>query len=100
VGHVPRADADRAGTGFLQPGDHPQERRLPAARRADEDAELAVLGLEDAPTDTIHSPAGGTNPRLFLAPGLLMFAIYVIIPIFQSTWISFYEWLASPTLTS
>ncbi|MBB3320180.1 MULTISPECIES: sugar ABC transporter permease [unclassified Rhizobium] len=31
-------------------------------------------------------------PWLFLAPGLLMFAIYVIIPIFQSVWISFYDW--------
>ncbi len=31
-------------------------------------------------------------PWLFLAPGILMFAIYVIIPIFQSIWISFYEW--------
>ncbi len=31
-------------------------------------------------------------PWLFLAPGLFMFLIYVIIPIFQSIWISFYEW--------
>ena len=31
-------------------------------------------------------------PWLFLAPGLAMFAIYVIIPIFQSMWISFYDW--------
>ncbi|MEQ8401207.1 MAG: sugar ABC transporter permease [Roseitalea porphyridii] len=31
-------------------------------------------------------------PWLFLAPALIMFAIYVIIPIFQSIWISFYEW--------
>jgi multiple sugar transport system permease protein len=31
-------------------------------------------------------------PWLFLAPGLLMFAVYVIIPIFQSMWISFYDW--------
>lgn len=31
-------------------------------------------------------------PWLFLAPGALMFAIYVIIPIFQSMWISFYDW--------
>ncbi len=32
------------------------------------------------------------SPWLFLAPGLAMFAIYVIIPIFQSMWISFYDW--------
>jgi multiple sugar transport system permease protein len=31
-------------------------------------------------------------PWLFLAPGLLMFLIYVIIPVFQSIWISFYDW--------
>jgi multiple sugar transport system permease protein len=31
-------------------------------------------------------------PWLFLAPGILMFALYVIIPIFQSMWISFYDW--------
>ncbi|MFN3846240.1 MAG: carbohydrate ABC transporter permease [Paracoccaceae bacterium] len=31
-------------------------------------------------------------PWLFLAPGLLMFMVYVIIPIFQSIWISFYDW--------
>ena len=31
-------------------------------------------------------------PWLFLAPGVLIFMIYVIFPIFQSVWISFYEW--------
>ena len=31
-------------------------------------------------------------PWLFLAPGLIMFMVYVIIPIFQSVWISFYDW--------
>ncbi len=31
-------------------------------------------------------------PWLFLAPGILIFLVYVIIPIFQSVWISFYEW--------
>lgn len=31
-------------------------------------------------------------PWLFLAPGAIMFALYVIIPIFQSVWISFYDW--------
>ncbi|WP_136443932.1 carbohydrate ABC transporter permease [Pacificoceanicola onchidii] len=31
-------------------------------------------------------------PWLFLAPGIFMFAIYVIIPIFQSINISFYAW--------
>ena len=31
-------------------------------------------------------------PWLFLAPGIAMFAIYVIIPIFQSMSISLYAW--------
>ena len=31
-------------------------------------------------------------PWLFLAPGIIMFLLYVIFPIFQSIWISFYEW--------
>ena len=32
------------------------------------------------------------TPWLFLAPGLIMFLVYVILPIFQSIAISFYEW--------
>ncbi len=32
------------------------------------------------------------TPWLFLIPGILMFSIYVIIPIFQSFWISLHEW--------
>ena len=32
------------------------------------------------------------TPLLFLAPGVLFFAVYVIVPIFQSIGISFYEW--------
>ncbi|MCA3554777.1 carbohydrate ABC transporter permease [Aestuariivirga sp.] len=31
-------------------------------------------------------------PWLFLAPGALLFLLYVIIPIGQSVWISFYDW--------
>lgn len=31
-------------------------------------------------------------PWLFLAPGILNFLIYVIMPIFQPVWISFFEW--------
>ncbi len=32
------------------------------------------------------------TPWLFLLPGVLFFALYVIFPIFQSFWISFHEW--------
>ncbi len=31
-------------------------------------------------------------PWLFLAPGMLFFAVYVILPIFQSIWVSFFDW--------
>ena len=31
-------------------------------------------------------------PWLFLAPGMAMFAVYVIAPIFESMWISLYDW--------
>ena len=29
---------------------------------------------------------------MFLAPGLFMFAVYVLIPIGQSLWLSFFDW--------
>lgn len=32
------------------------------------------------------------TPWLFLIPGIVFFSIYVVIPIFQSFWISFHEW--------
>ena len=42
-------DEDFAGGNLLQAGDHAEQRRFPAARRADEDDELAVLdGKVDA----------------------------------------------------
>lgn len=31
-------------------------------------------------------------PIIFLAPALIFFTLYVVAPIFQSMWISFYEW--------
>jgi multiple sugar transport system permease protein len=31
-------------------------------------------------------------PYLFLAPGAAFFLLYVILPIFESVWISFYDW--------
>jgi len=31
-------------------------------------------------------------PWVFLAPALIFFAIYVVLPIFESIWLSFYEW--------
>ena len=40
------ADPQLAVGDVLEPGDHPQRRRLPAARRADEDHELAVGDVE------------------------------------------------------
>ena len=46
LGDVPLADRDRPGGDLLEAGDHPQERRLAAAGRADENDELPVLDRE------------------------------------------------------
>jgi multiple sugar transport system permease protein len=32
------------------------------------------------------------TPWLFLIPGIFFFSVYVVIPIFQSFWISFHQW--------
>jgi multiple sugar transport system permease protein len=45
-----------------------------------------------APTSSWKANQRRLAPWLFLTPGILMFLIYVIIPIFQSMWISFYDW--------
>ena len=39
------------------------------------------------------------TPWLFLAPGIILFLVYVIIPIFQSLLISLYEWDGIGTMT-
>ena len=44
-------DGDLAAGHALEPGDHPEDRALAAARRADQDAELAVADLE---VDAVH----------------------------------------------
>ena len=51
LGHIDPADRHGAAGHFLQAGDHAQERRLPAARGADEHDELAVGDLE---TDVVN----------------------------------------------
>lgn len=47
-----------------------------------------------ASTDSLNSRRlpRAFAPWLFLAPGMAMFLVYVIIPIFQSLWVSFYDW--------
>ena len=54
--HHPVADPDRAARDLLQPGDHPQRRRLAAARGADEDDELAVGDVRSMPWITSVLP--------------------------------------------
>ena len=55
------ADRDLAVGDLLQPGDHAQQRRLAAARRADQHAELAVVDLD---VDAVHDL--GWCRRIFL----------------------------------
>ena len=46
VGHVTPGDHDPSGRRVLEPGDHPQRRRLPAAAGADQREELACPQVE------------------------------------------------------
>ena len=55
VGHVALADRDRAARYLLEAGDHPQQRRLAAARRPDEDEELAAADRERDVVDGDHA---------------------------------------------
>ena len=54
--HVSVADHDRAGGRRLEPGERPQQRRLPAARRTEEREELAVLDLDVELVDRPDAP--------------------------------------------
>ena len=51
----PAADRDRAVRDLLEARDHPQRRRLAAARRADEDEELAVADVEREVVDGLDA---------------------------------------------
>jgi hypothetical protein len=48
-------DRDRAGVDLLEPGEHPQQRRLAAARRADQHHELAVRDVERNAVDDFRA---------------------------------------------
>jgi multiple sugar transport system permease protein len=72
-----------------------RERTL-SKREAGEGRHHSTLHYDGTDT-TMSTPAKRWNQRdyapwLFLAPGVLIFLLYVIFPIFQSIWISFYEW--------
>ncbi|AEF54969.1 carbohydrate ABC transporter permease [Marinomonas posidonica] len=40
----------------------------------------------------LHSKQQQWMPVLFLAPAVILFVVYVVFPILQSIWLSFYEW--------
>ena len=52
------ADADLAAGDVLEPGDHAQQGRLPAAGRADQDDELAILDVDRHAVDDLRRPEG------------------------------------------
>ncbi|MFK7860406.1 MAG: carbohydrate ABC transporter permease [Granulosicoccus sp.] len=52
----------------------------------------AVFDGPGKPAGWLHRNRIKLAPWLFLLPGLIFFSIYVIIPIFQSIWISFFAW--------
>ncbi len=56
---------------------------------------MTQASLADSRADTeswFHRNQQSLAPWLFLAPGLLFFALYVVFPIFQSFNLSLYEW--------
>jgi hypothetical protein len=63
------ADANRPGGDVLEPGDHPQRRGLAAARRTDEDDELAVGDVEVHLLDRARSVGVDLGQLLELDPG-------------------------------
>lgn len=52
----------------------------------------AALPTDHAPRARRRRGPKWLAPALFLAPGVFMFVVYVIAPIFESIWISFYDW--------
>lgn len=50
----------------------------------------AFIGITS--TDLFQRNKIAFSPWIFLSVGLVFFMIYVIIPIFDSIWLSFYEW--------
>ncbi|GGX66885.1 carbohydrate ABC transporter permease [Saccharospirillum salsuginis] len=52
----------------------------------------ALSAVAKAQRPTAASRWHTLTPYLFLLPALALFAVYVIAPIFQSIWISFFEW--------
>jgi len=51
-----------------------------------------ALNQPGKPPGWLHRNRIKLAPWLFLLPGLVFFSVYVIIPIFQSIWISFFAW--------
>ena len=69
VAHHALADGDPARVVLLEPGDHPQRRRLAAARRPEQDDETAVGHHER------HAVDGRTAPKRLLTPSTSTFGI-------------------------
>lgn len=53
---------------------------------------MATDMLKAAPPSWWKKNQRSVAPWLFLAPGVLMFLLYVMSPIIQSIWLSFYDW--------
>ena len=63
--HHPRADQDLAAGDGLEPRDHAQQRRLPAAGRADEDDEFPVRDVEGDAVQHLAAPKLFSTWRIF-----------------------------------
>ena len=69
IGDVTIADEDRALGHILETGDHPQQSRFAAPRRADEDDEFPLLDIEFDRLDRPHPVWVYLSDRFQLNPG-------------------------------
>ena len=53
---------------------------------------LAISAMQINQSNLVNVRKQKVAPWIFLAPALFFFLIYVIAPIFQSIWYSFYQW--------
>jgi multiple sugar transport system permease protein len=53
---------------------------------------MSIKNADDRPSSWWRANQQKLTPYLFLAPGVLFFLVYVIIPIFQSFWLSGFSW--------
>ena len=90
-GHVASADANRAARHAFEPRDHSQQRRLPAARRPDEDDELAGPDLKVDALDRLDGTERLVNARKAQSGHFCNFSVQpltapMVMPLMNQRW--------------